>query len=78
MLFKTFWLSMPLPERLTFAKVAGSSYSTLNQLSSVGRQVSPVLAVAIEQATSGQVTRQDLRPDDWHLIWPELIPTEAA
>ena len=29
-------------------------------------------AVAIEQATKGTVMRWDLRPDDWHLIWPEL------
>jgi DNA-binding transcriptional regulator YdaS (Cro superfamily) len=28
--------------------------------------------VAIEQATEGVVTRRDLRPDDWFLIWPEL------
>lgn len=28
--------------------------------------------VAIERATDGVVTRRDLRPDDWHLIWPEL------
>lgn len=28
--------------------------------------------VAIERATKGQVTRKDLRPDDWHIIWPEL------
>lgn len=26
----------------------------------------------IEQATSGVVTRQQLRPTDWHRIWPEL------
>lgn len=34
--------------------------------------------VKIEQATEGQVTRKDLRPDDWHLIWPELIDQEGA
>lgn len=28
--------------------------------------------IAIERATAGAVTRRDLRPDDWHLIWPEL------
>lgn len=28
--------------------------------------------LAIERATDGVVTRRDLRPDDWHLIWPEL------
>lgn len=27
---------------------------------------------AIELATQGQVTRQELRPDDWQQIWPEL------
>lgn len=33
---------------------------------------------AIEQATNGAVTRRDLRPDDWHLIWPELAEKEVA
>jgi DNA-binding transcriptional regulator YdaS (Cro superfamily) len=33
---------------------------------------------AIEQATGGLVTRQELRPDDWHLIWPELAERAAA
>ena len=28
---------------------------------------------AIEKATGGAVTRKDLRPHDWHEIWPELI-----
>lgn len=44
-----------------------------------------VHCVAIERATNGSVTRQALRPDDWHLIWPELAKprkpkttTEAA
>lgn len=38
--------------------------------------------LAIERATNGAVTRRDLRPDDFHLIWPDLTaqPTtqEAA
>lgn len=28
---------------------------------------------AIEMATNGGVTRQELRPDDWQRIWPELL-----
>lgn len=28
--------------------------------------------LAIEKATGGQVTRQELRPDDAHRIWPDL------
>ena len=30
----------------------------------------------IERATSGAVTRRDLRPDDWHRIWPELVTAQ--
>ena len=36
------------------------------------RPIPIVRCVQIEQATGGQVTRRDLRPDDWHEIWPEL------
>lgn len=42
-----------------------------------GRRPGPVYCQAIERATGGAVTRRDLRPDDWHLIWPELAATPA-
>jgi DNA-binding transcriptional regulator YdaS (Cro superfamily) len=35
----------------------------------------------IERITQGEVTRRDLRPDDWQDIWPELAastPTTAG
>lgn len=38
----------------------------------------PENCVAIERATGGAVRRWDLRPDDWHRIWPELIGVEGA
>lgn len=31
---------------------------------------------AIEKMTEARVKRQDLRPDDWHRIWPELCPDQ--
>ena len=42
----------------------------------------PVERCALVEAELG-VSRKTLRPDDWHLIWPELIgegdaPTEPA
>ena len=37
------------------------------------RPVPPKHCVAIERVTEGTVTRRDLRPHDWHLIWPELV-----
>lgn len=50
----------------------------LSQMASGVRPVRPELVPAIEQATEGAVRRWDLRPDDWHLIWPELIGAEGA
>lgn len=39
----------------------------------------PVLSCAtVEQLCGGAVMRWDMRPDDWHRIWPELIGTEGA
>ena len=32
----------------------------------------------IERAGGFAVRRWDLRPEDWHLIWPELIGSEGA
>jgi DNA-binding transcriptional regulator YdaS (Cro superfamily) len=39
------------------------------------RPVPLELCMAIELATNKQVTRQELRPNDCHLIWPELATT---
>lgn len=41
----------------------------------------PEYALAIERATDGKVTRQELRPNDFWKIWPDLshlAPKEAA
>jgi len=44
-----------------------------------GRKPSPKFCVAIERETGGQVTRQDLRPDDYWLHWPDLpAPNKVA
>lgn len=37
-----------------------------------GRVPNPENCVGIERATNGAVRREDLRPDDWWKIWPEL------
>lgn len=45
--------------------------SYLSQMASGYRPVSPVMAIRIEKATAGQVSRKDLR-SDWRFLWPEL------
>lgn len=37
------------------------------------RSIPPIKCAQIERMTTGAVTRRDLRPDDWHEIWPELV-----
>jgi len=54
------------------AKAADIPASFLSQILSGARPVPPATAVAIERVTNREVTRQELRPDDWALIWPEL------
>jgi DNA-binding transcriptional regulator YdaS (Cro superfamily) len=43
-----------------------------------GRRPDPENCVGLELASDGIVTRRELRPDDWQLIWPELAPKEAS
>jgi len=50
----------------------GISISYLSQMSTGKSAISASRCVEIERETNGLVTRQELRPDDWHLIWPEL------
>ncbi len=38
-----------------------------------GKTVPAERCAAIERLTGRQVMRWDLRPDDWHQIWPELV-----
>ena len=60
------------------AKAIDVAPAIVHQWRSGVRPVPVQHCLAIERATNGVVTRRDLRPDDWHLIWPELsAPTEA-
>jgi len=38
------------------------------------RPVPHKYGAAIEKATDGKVTRKELYPNDWQVIWPELQP----
>jgi DNA-binding transcriptional regulator YdaS (Cro superfamily) len=53
------------------AEKLGISLSNLSQIAHDSKGTSPSRCVAIEQATDGLVTRQELR-QDWEQIWPEL------
>ena len=68
-------------ERGRTKRIAGElamSPAFLSQIARGGRPCPPERAVELERTTAGHVRRWDLRPDDWHRIWPELIGTEGA
>lgn len=57
----------------------GTTRGYLRQIAYSNKIASPEVASAIERETDGVVTRQELRPDDWAAIWPELKPlTKSA
>jgi DNA-binding transcriptional regulator YdaS (Cro superfamily) len=62
----------------TVAAVAGLAPAFLSQMANGVRGVPAERAADIERACQGAVRRWDLRPDDWHRIWPELVGTEGA
>jgi DNA-binding transcriptional regulator YdaS (Cro superfamily) len=52
------------------AGLIGVSQQTLSNWKDRGVPIER--CVSIESATGGEVTRKELRPDDWQAIWPEL------
>lgn len=54
------------------AEACGVSATNVYQWSRGIRPVPVEHCAAIEAATLGAITRQELRPDDWAYIWPEL------
>jgi DNA-binding transcriptional regulator YdaS (Cro superfamily) len=69
---KNFVKSLPQGEREHFALEAGTTPGHLRNVMYGYSLASPAVAVSIERLSDGQVTRQELRPDDWADIWPEL------
>lgn len=72
---KTYLSSLDVPRRDEVAAACGTTRGHLQNISYGLRACSAELATALERESKGAVTRRDLRPDDWHLIWPELVST---
>lgn len=70
---KEFLNSMTVAEREAFAARCGTTYPFLRNIAYGSRTAGEKLSVAIEIKSRRAVTRIDLRPDDWHEIWPELV-----
>ena len=66
------YLAQERGRQAALCKATGAHAPDLSRWASGDRPVPLEWCVKVEQATAGAVTRQDLRPDDWQRIWPEL------
>lgn len=75
---KTFIKSLDADRFADFAAECETTPGHIRNVMYGYRPCSPELAVLIEAKSRKTVTRQELRPDDWQRIWPELVqPAEA-
>ena len=54
-------------------KRTGTTRAYLRQIGYGNKTATPIVATSIERETFQKITRKQLRPNDWHLIWPELL-----
>ncbi|WP_080422483.1 YdaS family helix-turn-helix protein [Burkholderia ubonensis] len=69
---KTYISTAPRGTAKRLADALGVSPSYLSQMASGASSINPRRCRQIEDATGGNVTRRELRPNDWHEIWPDL------
>lgn len=67
------YLSIERGRGAYIASVLNVAPQQVYQWASGSRGVPLERCVEIENATGGEVTRKDLRPDDWEKMWPELV-----
>lgn len=62
----------------SLARCLGVKPVVISRWSSGAKPVPVERCLAIERITGGLVSRRDLRPKDWHEIWPELAEPAGA
>lgn len=74
---RTYIFSLNVEEREAFAKKCDTSRFHLQNAAYGYKPIGAKLAVAIERESKRQVTRQEMFPDSFKSIWPELKPVAA-
>ena len=69
--FKTYFYELSPPMRLALARKVNTSVGHLTNCAYGYAKFGAILATAIERETK-VVSRSDMRPDDAHLIWPDI------
>lgn len=76
---RTYLNAAPRGTAASIAKAVSVHPVMVTQWANRLKDVPPERCLPIERATGGAVTRADLRPNDFWLIWPDLpAPVHAA
>ncbi|MGF6806265.1 hypothetical protein OKW30_001391 [Paraburkholderia sp. Clong3] len=70
---RIFLNSLLRDEQAAFAIACGTTIGYLRKAISTGTELGVPLCCDIERESAFRVTRFDLRPDNWHRNWPDLI-----
>lgn len=66
------YLSQERGRQAALAKALGSHAPDISRWADGVRPIPVQYGAAIEKATAGMVTRKDMFPGSWQMIWPEL------
>lgn len=72
------WLKQEHGRQAALARHLGIKPPQVADWISRDKPIPVVHMAAIEVFTEGEVTRRDMRPDDFSRIWPELADTTAT
>jgi hypothetical protein len=75
---KTYISSLPKERREELAQKCKNTLGHIQNVMYGLRKCDPELASLLEAHTDGAVSRKELLPDNWAVIWPELAPKEVA
>lgn len=77
---RTYLDTLPRGGITEFSEKVGIKPVYLSQLAAKqdGRVPSPELCVVLWNSSGKKITREELRPDDYHLIWPDLAKVKRA
>jgi len=70
----TEYLSQERGRQASLAKAICAHAPDISRWADGSRPIPVPFGAAIEAATEGAVTRQEMFPEDWKRIWPELSP----
>jgi len=67
------YLSQERGRQASLAKAIGAHAPDVSKWASGERPIPTDYGAAIETATGGLVTREEMFPDKWQKVWPELL-----